>query len=75
MQHPAIGHDDAKSAVTLREIRSSHDLRRQTDLMATGYLFHGIGGKNFRISGINGNAAAGNADPLHTGLDALKAHG
>jgi hypothetical protein len=23
MQHPAIGHDDAKSAVTLREIRKA----------------------------------------------------
>jgi len=52
-----------------------HDLRRQTDLMPAGHLFDGIGGKCFRIDSRSVNAATGNADPLHAGLDALKAHG
>ena len=56
-------------------ISGFHDLCRQSNLMTTGHLFDGIGGKNLRISGIHGNAAAGKIDPLHAGPDTLKAHG
>jgi len=55
-------------------VRSFHHLRGQPYLMTTGHLFNGIAGKNFRGDRMNGNAAAGNIDPLHTGLDALKSN-
>ena len=42
--------------------------------MATGYLRNSACGMDFRIGGMNGNAATGNINPLHTGLDALEAH-